>query len=214
MGKLLAQTVPLALGAAISPVLFLLQLTTLTGPRPIGRGLALAAGAAVPLAIAGAVAVIVGNSTSFSESSTLKAALDMIFGAVLLGLGAWAALQPPKPRASKHAERAHGPARSFALGAAGMATNVTTFALYVPAMKLIAAAEVDDATRGFVTLIVFVITLATVLVPLALTVVAPSTSGRVLAAVGDWMRTHQRATTVVLGFGFGAWLLIRGVAAL
>jgi hypothetical protein len=37
MSKLLAQIVPLALGAAISPVVFFLQLTTLT-VRPIARG--------------------------------------------------------------------------------------------------------------------------------------------------------------------------------
>jgi hypothetical protein len=46
MSALLAQIVPLALGAAISPVIFLLQLTTLTGPRPLARGSALAVGAA------------------------------------------------------------------------------------------------------------------------------------------------------------------------
>jgi hypothetical protein len=41
MSALLAEIVPLALGAAISPVIFLLQLTTLTGPRAIARGSAL-----------------------------------------------------------------------------------------------------------------------------------------------------------------------------
>jgi hypothetical protein len=44
MSSLLSEVIPLALGAAISPVLFLLQLDALTGPRPITRGLALTAG--------------------------------------------------------------------------------------------------------------------------------------------------------------------------
>jgi hypothetical protein len=39
MGALLSQVIPLALGAAISPVLFLLTLTTLTGERPLVRAL-------------------------------------------------------------------------------------------------------------------------------------------------------------------------------
>jgi hypothetical protein len=46
MSSLLAEVIPLALGAAISPVIFLMQLTTLTGPRPIARGSALTGGAA------------------------------------------------------------------------------------------------------------------------------------------------------------------------
>jgi hypothetical protein len=45
MSSLLAEVIPLALGAAISPVIFLLQLT-LTDPRPIARGSALTGSAA------------------------------------------------------------------------------------------------------------------------------------------------------------------------
>jgi hypothetical protein len=45
MSSLLREVVPLALAAAISPVIFLLQLNTLTGERPIARGAALTAGA-------------------------------------------------------------------------------------------------------------------------------------------------------------------------
>jgi hypothetical protein len=44
MSSLLREVVPLALAAAISPVIFLLQLNTLTGERPIARGAALTAG--------------------------------------------------------------------------------------------------------------------------------------------------------------------------
>src|SRR5262245_8574799 len=51
MSDLLAQIVPLALAAAISPVLFLLQLNTLTGERPLAPGSALTAGAGVVLII-------------------------------------------------------------------------------------------------------------------------------------------------------------------
>ena len=48
MSSLLREVIPLALGAAISPVIFLLHLNTLTGERPIARGAALTAGAAAP----------------------------------------------------------------------------------------------------------------------------------------------------------------------
>jgi hypothetical protein len=47
MSSLLREIIPLALAAAISPVIFLLQLNTLTGQRPIARGAALTAGVVV-----------------------------------------------------------------------------------------------------------------------------------------------------------------------
>lgn len=212
MGQLLAQTIPLALGAAISPVLFLLQLTTLTGPRPVARGAVLALGAAVPLALISASALFAGSSSSLPKDSTIKAALDLGLGAVLLAFGLRALIRRPAERKPKPAHEPSLP-RAFLLGVAGMATNFSTFALYVPALKLIAASRVGDASKGLAGLIVFVLTLAFVLVPLALTVFAPG-SERVLGAIGGWMSAHRRAIAVVLTMGFGIWLVAKGALAL
>jgi hypothetical protein len=82
MTDLLAQVVPLALAAAISPVVFLVQLTTLTGPKPIARGSALTAGAAVVLIVLSTIGVALGG-TSFSTNDTLKGALNIVLGALL-----------------------------------------------------------------------------------------------------------------------------------
>ncbi len=71
MSDLLGDVVPLALAAAISPVVFLVQLTTLTGPRPIARGSALTAGAAVVLIVLSTIGVALGG-TSFSTNETLQ----------------------------------------------------------------------------------------------------------------------------------------------
>ncbi len=213
MGRLLAETIPLALGAAISPVLFLLQLTTLTGQRPVARGSMLALGAAVPLAAIGAAAVAAGSSSSsLTGDPTIKAALDIGLGSVLVGLGLWTLLHRRMPKGPKP-PREPSLRRSFLLGVAGMATNVTTFALYIPALKLIAASDVGTASKGLVTLLVFVIALSFVLIPLALTVAIPA-SKRVLAGLGAWLTAHRRALNVVLALGFGIWLVAKGVRAL
>src|SRR2546423_7596820 len=74
MGALLSQVIPLALGAAISPVLFLLTLTTLTGERRLVRGLALTAGAAVPLVLLAVVAFAIAGKLPLS--GTTKAVVD------------------------------------------------------------------------------------------------------------------------------------------
>ncbi len=58
------------------------------------------------------------------------------------------------------------------------------------------------------------ITLSAVLFPLVLTAFAPRSSGRVLDAIGTWLGGHSRRNQIVLGFGLGAWLIIRGIGGL
>jgi hypothetical protein len=86
MTSLLREVIPLALAAAISPVIFLLQLNTLTGDRPIARGAALTAGAAIVLIVVSTIGVLVGD-TGFSTNDTLKAAINIGFGALFWPLG-------------------------------------------------------------------------------------------------------------------------------
>jgi threonine/homoserine/homoserine lactone efflux protein len=213
VGKLLAETLPLALAAAISPVLFLLQLTTLTGPRPVARGSMLALGAALPLAAVSVFAVSVGSSSrSLHSDSALKASHDVAFGCLLLALAAWTLVRHPAPK-PKRPPKEPSLRRAFLFGLAGMATNVSTFALYIPALKLIAAADVGAASQALVGAIVFVFALSFVLVPLVLTATVPA-SQRALSATGTWMTTHRRALNVVLLVAFGAWLVLKGARAL
>ncbi len=96
MSSLLAQVVPLAFAAAISPVVFLLQLNTLTGPRPLARGSALTAGAAIVLIVGSTLGVALGG-TGFSERETLQAAINIAFGVLLVLVGLRALLRPPSP---------------------------------------------------------------------------------------------------------------------
>jgi threonine/homoserine/homoserine lactone efflux protein len=97
MSDLLGEVVPLAAAAAISPVIFLLQLSTLTGPRPIARGAAVTAGTAAVLIVLSSIGVALGG-TSFSSKDTLKAVLNIVLGALLIAVGVRALLKPPKPK--------------------------------------------------------------------------------------------------------------------
>ena len=212
MSNLLAETLPLALAAAVSPVVFLLQLATLTGERRLARGTAVAAGAAVPLLAVGALAVFLGQSSSFSPSETTKAVFDLVLGLVLFFAGGLRALlRSPESGAPKEHRHAGGLKGSFLLGLAAMTSNVTTFAFYLPAMRFVALADVSHTDQVLVGLLVLLITLAAVLLPLVLTALAPRSSGRVLDAIGNWLSGHSRSNQVVLGFALGAWLIVRGV---
>jgi threonine/homoserine/homoserine lactone efflux protein len=213
MSGLLAQIVPLAFAAAISPVIFLLQLNTLTGPRPMARGLALTAGAAVVLVIGSTIGVAVGG-TGFATRETLQAAINIVLGVLLIAVGLRALLRSPKPKPSGAEAKPTSVGRSFLAGAAGMASNVTTFALYIPALALIAASGLGPGQRGLAALIILVITLLVAWVPLLLAAAVPAASTRLLPAMGRWMTANNRWIQVVLGFGFGVWLVAKGVSAL
>jgi hypothetical protein len=213
MSSLLSQVVPLALGAAISPVLFLLQLNTLTGARPIARGISLTAGAAAVLIAGSSIGVLVGD-TGFSTRDTLQAWINIGFGVLLLAVGVRALVRPPKPKQTEPDPKPTTLGRSFIVGAGGMASNVTTFALYIPALALIAGSGLPLGQQGIAAVVILVITLMVAWVPLVLAVAVPGASTRLLPWLGNWMTANNRWIQVALGAGFGIWLTVKGITAL
>jgi hypothetical protein len=213
MGSLLGEVVPLALAAAISPVVFLLQLNTLTGPRPLSRGAALTAGAAIVLIIGSTLGVLLGG-TGFSDRPTLQAVISIAFGVLLIAVGLRALLRPPRPKPADHDQKPASARRSFLAGMGGMASNVTTFALYIPALALIAGSGLPLGQRGLAALIILLITLMVAWVPLLIAAVVPGATTHLLPALGGWMTRNDRWIQVVLGLGFGIWLLVKGVTGL
>jgi hypothetical protein len=210
MSSLLANIVPVAFAAAISPVLFLLQLTTLTGSRPIARGTAVTTGAGLVLVVVSTIGVALGGS-GFADNDSLQAIVNVVFGLLLVAIGLRALVHPPQSKPRQADAKPVGIGRSFLSGAGGMASNLTTFALYIPALALIAGSGLPLGQRGLAALIILVITLTVVWIPLVLAIALPGASHRVLRALGRWMTANDRWIQVVLGLGFGVWLLAKGI---
>jgi hypothetical protein len=166
----------------------------------------------VVLIILSTLGVALGG-TSFSDDETLKGVLNIVLGALLVAVGLRALLKPPKPKPAEPEEEQTGVGRAFLAGAGGMGSNVTSFALYIPALALIAGSGLGLGQRGLAALIILLITLMVAWVPLLLVVAAPKASSRVLSALGGWMTRNDRWIQVVLGFGFGIWLIAKGIAA-
>jgi hypothetical protein len=65
--------------------------------------------------------------------------------------------------------------------------------------------------QGVAALIILLITLMVAWVPLLLAALVPGASTRLLPALGAWMTRNDRWIQVALGFGFGIFLLVKGL---
>ncbi len=219
MSSLLAQTLPLALGAAVSPIVLAITVAMLTGEGRGPRALAFLAGAAVPLVVIASAILIFGSRLSFRLPAGVLGPLDLLFAGLLLFIGVralWRQLRgAPAGRPGSHDEHRNvAPARAFAIGLGSMATNFTSLILFLPAMKEVAAASLPLDLRTIVAALVVAIVLSTIWLPLALSVVAPRLVDAMLKDVAAFFEKNQRGVTILLGLGFGAYLLVRGLGEL
>jgi hypothetical protein len=83
-----------------------------------------------------------------------------------------------------------------------MASNVRTFALYIPARALIAGRGFGLGQRGEAALIILLLTLMVASVPLLLAAAIPGVEPLV-PALGRWMTANSWWIQVVLRVGFG-----------
>lgn len=224
MADLLATILPLALGAAVSPTMAALVIAVLArGEDAVRRGLALTAGAAIPLVVVAIVVLLTLHASGAGDRSgsghrTTGGVVDLVAAAALAYL-ALRALQPTRTAQEQQAARARhasgSPARYVGLGAGVMLVNFSTLALFVPAVKDIGRAE-DVSVAGEIAALAFllVIVLVPAWLPVALRAAFPDRAQRVLAPLGRWMAEHQRALGGWVSAAFAVYLFVRGVLVL
>lgn len=213
MVTLLLGLLPLALAAAVSPVMVTEQAVILGAPGGRRAAWSYAAGTASVLGLVVAVVVSVGQSLSLPQAPRLSASLDLLVGAVLVALAALLRLghrHPPRPRRWRDLS----PVGALGFGAFSMATNVTSLALVVPAAKDIAASRQPDLVVVVAAVLLVVVVCLPAWAPVALTAVAPGPAGRVLDRLHAVIERHGRTLVVALVAAGGGYLLLRGVVRL
>ena len=221
MGSLLAIVVPLALGAAISPTLFALEVLVLSGRHhPVARAWALAGGAAATLIAFSALGLtLLQNLHSGHNRSPTDASIDLAAG-VLLALLAARALHPRKTAAESHHDRtrrrlADMPTILFVgVGGLGMLVNFSTLLLFLPALHEISRSSVSLAGKGATWLILVVITLLPVLIPVTLVVILGPRASPFLDRLNTFVGGHSRQITVTIEMLFAVVLIWKGIAEL
>jgi len=222
MGSLLAIVVPLALGAAISPTLFALEVLVLSGRRhPVARAWALAGGAAATLIAFSVLGLTLLRNlhSGRHHRSPADATIDLVAG-VLLALLAARALHPRRTAAESHRDRtrrrlADTPTILFVgVGSLGMLVNFSTLLLFLPALHEISRSSVSLAGKGATWLILLVITLLPVLIPVTLVVTLGRRASPMLERLNTFVGGHSRQITVSIEVLFAVILIWKGIAEL
>ena len=192
------------------------QMRTLTAPGSgVRQSWAYVAGNAV--VVVGWALVGLGSGGSLPSrpdagADPVYAGVRLVLAAVLLAIGA-RALHRESPTASP-APGGQSLARSFGLGIALMAGNLTSLVLYLPALQDLARSGLAAGPLAALVLLVSLVTLAPSLLPPVVLVLTGAWGRARLEQLSHWTLAHQGRINGGLCFGFAAYLGWSGVARL
>ena len=221
MTSLLLTVLPLALGAAVSPMLFGIEVLALTSKEHSRiRGWMVALGAFSLLIAFTALVVVLGSSLPTEHPHPhIDAAIDLTAAVALAILAGRTLLRSRHPRPTKTPGLTDrlataSTAQFFVAGMAAMVLNASSLVLFVPALRAITRshAGIDATITCFVVLVV--ITLITVWLPVGAVTVLGHRADPALRAMGGFMDRHAAAITIVIEFVFIVYLTIKGAGEL
>jgi zinc transporter ZupT len=220
MNELFAKTIPLALGAMVSPTLLTAVILVLTGKvSPRARSWAFVAGGAATLVAFTLVVPWVANLIR-SVNPLAVHWMDIVFGLLLLGLAVRRLLTRNRPSSAStrvpKRQTTDNPrlGQYFGFGALMVATDASSLVLYIAIMKEAATSQAPDAARIAAIAIGYAAVMLPALVPACIATLAPTQTDSVLKPLGEWAKRHSTAITVVICVVFGAYLLVKGIAPL
>ena len=221
MGSLLAQVVPLAAGAAVSPGLLALQMLNLSRPSGgMARAWSVLAGAAAVVAVVSVASLFVTVSLGdLGRDQTLRAVIRLVAAMVLVGVAVYELLHPTRPAADATGRARGGDERrrgriymtSAGLGAGLVAPNM---ALYLPAAHEIARSTVSAPSKVVAFLVAAAVALTPVAGPPLLVTLLGDRVRPALEALNGFVTRNSRVVTIVACLGFAVYLTITGIVGL
>ena len=184
LATFLAQSLPLVLIAAVSPVLFL-NASRVVEAAGISAGLFFAGGAVLCLVALGIPTMgLMGAATSQLLAADLASrGVDLTLALVLIAYGAWQVARSRRDRTAAGASHGTnddalptGGRALFAAGLLGMLTNFTTLPLYLSVAQRIGTVAAPWWARPLLLVSVIVVVATPVWLPVVLRAVAPEHS--------------------------------------
>jgi Sap, sulfolipid-1-addressing protein len=224
MGELILNVLPYGLAAAAAaPIVAVVTALILAhSERPLLSAWVFTAGAAA-LDVVFAVALLVAANSSGAfdgGGSDAGAIVDLVLGAIFLAIGIKAVFsrESPEDQASqrRRIERAAagGLRGMLVTGVVAQVINIDAMTVFTGAIKEVAEADVSTLEAGVALAIALAVMLIPYYVPAILYAVSPQRSGALLRGMSDWLLGHSRMLEIVVGIGFGAIFLAKGIASL
>jgi hypothetical protein len=211
----LAQILPLAIGATISPsgLLFVMLILSGKGEDTKKSALKFILGALMFLVCLGLLILFLYRPAinSASSPSRLSAILNIVLGTLIALMILRSTFFKNKAKTTSRKKRN---LPYFVLGFAYMLTNVSTLIPFIAAVKIIA----DDGLAGLDNLalfaIVLIITMMLVSFPVIVTYLMPNKSARILVPVEAFMSKHGSQIARAYFFLIAIYLIVHGIRGL
>jgi threonine/homoserine/homoserine lactone efflux protein len=215
------QVLPLALGAAVSPTAFVVELLILSSrTSPRAKAWAYLLGFATVLVAAVVLFLTVLSRAADADGgghTTTGRIVDGLAALLLAGVGI-RSLMPKATPGEKHTSKVAtrigeaGPGFYVGVGAVTMLINFSTLILLAPACHEITRSMASSGVKAFCAVMLVVVTLLPVLLPVLGVTVLGSRADAVLARINSFVSRHSRqinaAVCLVLA-ALLAWKAIR-----
>ena len=216
---------PLALGSAVSPLVLVAQILTVTrSGSGLRAGWWYVLGSAVVVALWIGLALVVGHALPQAPAGPdpESAALRLVLALVLLGLGLRLLGAAPSPALDHQdnglqdgqATRRHPLRRAFGLGLVTMASNLTSLVLVFPAVHDLGRDRLPGLQEALLVGLVALFTLLPSLTPPLLLLLSGAGGRRQLERLNGWTQAHQPQISGGLCLAFGLLLAISGLLSL
>ena len=209
---LFARVLPLAIGAALSPMVLVFQLLNLSSPRrALARSGVFLLGCTLVVLLwllcAGWIASLLPVAQRGPDP--IAAALDAMFALLLSALGL-RILQQPRPLEPRPAPAGlMAPALS---GLALMGCNLSSLALFLPAVQDITRAPLEGTAWWNASLLLSLVTLSPAWLPPLVVLVLGARGQSGLARLSSWVVPRQRGINASVCFVLAFVLALRALA--
>ena len=219
MGSLLVQVAIYGLAAAFAAPIAIVVSALILGKsaRPVFGAWAFVAGAAFLDVV---FAVVILAADLFEDGGDAGAIVDVGLGVLFIAMGLLAVFEtesPEKDAARRARAERIATAKLTTLFAAGILVQVINFdaiAVFGGALKDIGEADITTGEEVFATAFGLAIMLSVYYVPVLIYMVDRKRAMPLLARMTEWIMANGRMLEIVVGIGFGAYFLAKGLAVL
>lgn len=216
---LLADVVPIALVAAISPTTFTVVILLLSlSKKPKTSGVGFLAGSIIVMLVAVLLGFLAAKGASFvtgGNSSPLRELIDVLLGFILLFFAMKISFQkdnnPIKlenPQEERSSASEFGGSMLLAMGM--FAINFITTILVIYASSQIAISSVNWPGKTISFILLVIITLLLVEIPLLICFLVPKKANKILSQINAWIQKHGQYLTAGLLLILGFYLIHKG----